>query len=34
LVTEDGREGQFDVAEEDDGGVVIVGAFVLVGDVR
>jgi hypothetical protein len=34
LVTGDGREGQFDVTEEDDGGVVIVGAFVLVGDVR
>ncbi len=33
LVVRDGRESQFDITEEDDGGVVVVGAFMLVGDV-
>jgi hypothetical protein len=33
LVAGDGRESKFDITEEDDGGVVVVGAFMLVGDV-
>ena len=32
LVAGDGRESKFDITEEDDGGVVVVGAFMLVGD--
>jgi hypothetical protein len=33
LVAGDGRESQFDITEEDDGRVVVVGVFMLVGDV-
>jgi hypothetical protein len=33
LVAGDGRESKFDITEEDDGGVVVVSAFMLVGDV-
>jgi hypothetical protein len=33
LVAGDGRESQFDITEEDDGRVVSVGVFMLVGDV-
>ncbi len=32
LVAGDGRGSQFDITEEDDGRVVVVGAFMLVGD--
>jgi hypothetical protein len=32
LVTGDGRESQFDITNEDDGRVVTVGAFMLVGN--
>ncbi len=33
LVSGDDRENQFDITEEDDGRVVVVGTFMLVGDV-